>query len=295
MLDWKAILAQFPAWSGTAEPDSYRDFLGVRTRMSYMPEPYWPLAGTVEGTPGTDRAGLHDIVEWTGMLQAVLDARDHFTCVELGAGWGPFVVGSAKAAQRRGIRQIKLAAVEGAQSHLDFMHQHFIDNGLRPEQHRLIYGVVGTYDGIAAFPRLKEPTIEWGGEAIYTGSANSAGRTPQRTIDDLEEVACLTLSSILEGLPCVDVVHFDIQGSEADVIEQGIDDLDRKVRRIVIGTHGRDLENRLLHFLDDRSWTLEMDQACSYQQASPHKITLLRDGVQVWRNNRAGSPVTYRE
>jgi hypothetical protein len=282
MLDWPAILTQFPPWTGVAEPDSYRDVLGVRTRMTYLPASYMALAGTVQATLG---AGLHDIPEWAGVLQAVLDAEDRFTCVELGAGWGPFVVGAAKAAERRGIEQITLVAVEAALSHLDFMRQHFIDNGLNPDRHRLIHGIVGPYDGKARFPLLKEPRVEWGLEAIYQARGCNEGGAPQ-PITEADEMLCLSLPTILCDLDFADLVHFDVQGSEVDVIEHGIDVLNAKVRRIVIGTHGRDLEARLLRFMDAQGWLLEMDKACSYHQVSPHPIMLLQDGVQVWRNLR---------
>jgi hypothetical protein len=89
------IIAHFQPWTGQAEPDSFRDFLGTRTRLSYMPEPYVQLAGTTEGVPGTERAAFHDIAEWTGLLSAALEARDRFVGVELGAGWGPWVVSGA--------------------------------------------------------------------------------------------------------------------------------------------------------------------------------------------------------
>jgi FkbM family methyltransferase len=284
VLNWPQILAQFPSWRGAAEPDSYRDFLGVRTRMRYMPPPYMALCGTVQGEPGTDRAGLHDIPEWAGVLQSVLDARGRFACAELGAGYGPFVVGAALAARGRGIGDINLVAVEGAQTHIDFMREHFTDNSLNADDHHILCGVVGTYDGAAVFPRLSDPSTEWGAEAFFGGAASGSGRTPQMTIDAFEDVPCYSLATILAEQPYFDVVHFDIQGSECDVIEQGISTLRGKVRRIVVGTHGRDLEHRLAHFMDGQGWTLEMDKACSYQQQPPHGLTLLQDGVQVWRN-----------
>jgi hypothetical protein len=98
---WEETLDQFPPWSGEPEPNFFRDFLGARTRTSYLPPNYASFAGTVQGRPGIDRAGIaHDAFEWAGVLRAVAEAKGSFTCIELGAGWGPFLVGAAKAAQR---------------------------------------------------------------------------------------------------------------------------------------------------------------------------------------------------
>jgi FkbM family methyltransferase len=280
---WQPILDRLPPWSGPGEPEFFRDFLGVRTRVSFMPPPYAPFAGTVEGPPGAERAGFLDPAEWAGALTGVLQARERFRAIELGAGFGPILVGSAVAAARLGISDIRLVGVEGAESHVAMMRRHFSDNGLDPDAHRLLHAVVGTYDGTAQFTRLLDPSIDWGGEALYQGANGTAGRTPQRSLD-FDEVVCLSLPTILADFDTADVVHFDIQGAEREVIEDSITVLDRKVRRLVIGTHGRDLEQRLLEFLDGRGWILEIDKACSFHQPPPHAITLAQDGVQVWRN-----------
>lgn len=282
MKHWREVTDQFTPYSGPVEQDSYRDFLGARTRMRYMPAPYQALAGTAEGRSSEARAGLHDTHEWAGVLSAVLDARNKYVCVELGAGYGPFVVGSALKAKEKGISDITLIAVEGSEHHLDFMKEHFTDNGLAPAEHHLHAAVVGTYDGVARFPKLRDPTTEWGAEAQFSESEGTALRTPQLN-DDFEEVPCLTLATILRPVAIADVVHFDIQGSEFDVITQGLDTLMTKARRIVIGTHGRDIEMFLIKLLESNGWELEIEKACTYQP-SAIGLTLAQDGVQVWRN-----------
>lgn len=280
------IVWKFPEWHGTAEPDSYRDCFGIRTRMRYMPAPYMELAGTTQGklAPNSIRAGLHDVVEWAGVLLGVLDATDSYTCVELGAGYGPFVVGSGLLAIKKGILKLRLIAVEGDATHVEWMREHFRDNALNPDHHKLICGVVGTYDGTAQFPALTDPATEWGAEAVFDDLAQT-GRTPQRS-EGLVEKPCYSLATILQGVDRADVVHFDIQGAELNVIRSAIDTLNAKARRLVIGTHGRDLELELMRFLDTHGWSLELDKACTYQQQPPHGITLLQDGVQVWKNAR---------
>ncbi|TMI98539.1 MAG: FkbM family methyltransferase [Alphaproteobacteria bacterium] len=294
---WANVLAHFPPQPREAEPNYFIDFLGVRTRVAFLPPVYAGFAGTVEAAPNSERAGLHDPYEWAGILLAVIDARNRFTCIELGAGWGPFVVGAAAAAARRGIaaENIHLMAVEGAESHVAFIRQHFIDNNLDPAKHRILHAIAGTYDGVARFPRLADPSIEWGGEAIFA-QGEQVGRTPQPT-EVFDEVPCLSLEKILafyDGM--VDVLHFDIQGAEAATIAHGMNALARQARRIVIGTHGRDIEQHLLELLDGHGWILEIDAPSRFAQVRPHAISVSQDGVQVWKNPAlaACTPDEYR-
>jgi len=283
---WANVLAHFPPQPREAEPNYFVDFLGVRTRVAFLPSVYAGFAGTVETVPDSERAGLHDGHEWAGILLAVIDADSRFTCIELGAGWGPFAVGAAAAAARRGIamENIHLMAVEGAESHVAFIRQHFIDNNLDPTKHRILHAIAGAYDGVAKFPRLADPSLEWGGEAVF-GQGEDVKRTPQRTIEAFDEVSCLSLETILAFYDAtVDVIHFDIQGAEAATIASGMNVLDRQVRRIVIGTHGRDIEQQLLELLDGHGWLLEIDAPSRFAQFPPHAISLSQDGVQVWKN-----------
>jgi FkbM family methyltransferase len=232
------IMKKIPAWAETAEPDSYRDFLGVRTRVAYLPDAYRNFAGKVEGEPSTERAGIcHDPLEWAGVLAAVSEAKDRFVCIELGAGWGPFVVGAAKAAQRRGIEEILLVAVEPVAERIEFLRQHFVDNGLDPNAHHIVQAVIARDHGTARFEKL-EDARDGDGRAIYYGLPNWLS-VPDYA---LENVQCVPLRTLMSNLAVVDVIHFDIQGAEWEIISRAIDLLNEKVRRLVIGTHRREIE-----------------------------------------------------
>lgn len=90
----------------------------------------------------------------------------------------------------------------------------------------------------------------------------------------LRRDVCVSLPTLLKDVDRADVVHFDIQGSELDVIKGSIDTLNAKMHRLAIGTHGRDLEWQLMRLLDGKGWTLEIDKACAFQQraASRHHV-----------------------
>lgn len=268
-----------------AEPigDSIISFIGARTRVDVMAT-LRGAGGVVEGLPLP--CNFHgDIHEWLGLLRAVRGAHESFVAVELGAGWGPWLVAGALAARRRGIEQVSLTAVEGDAGKLPMIEQHFRDNGLDPAQHRIVHGVVAARDGHARFPEPADASVDWGaasldGEARH-GRRDGNALRPDRIV----KLPAWSLTSLLEPHERVDFVHCDIQGDEVAVLSSGRRVLDRKVAWLVVGTHGRDLELELLRRFSERGWTLEYEQPCrlSQQQGA---VVLAVDGVQVWSNPR---------
>jgi FkbM family methyltransferase len=234
-------------------------------------------------------------------LRAVRDARDHLTVVELGAGWGPWIVAAAFAARLRGIGAVRLVGVEGAKEHYEFLHRHLVDNGLDPDRHTLLHAVVGVRDGSAQFPVLDNPG-HYGAAAVGAGLPAVSSKPGPALLRRLRaeigrrvkpylgyrsrstvRVPCLTLRSILRDLGVVDLLHIDIQGHEADVLASSAGVLENQVRRMVVGTHGRSIEARLHEVMSARGWVLETDEACLFTQ-SGNTITLALDGCQAWRN-----------
>lgn len=205
----------------------------------------------------------------------MLEARSRFVAVELGAGWGPWLVASAKAAQRAGIQDIHLAGVEGASSHYEFMLQHFRDNGFDPEAHLLFHAVAGVQDGVASFPKLDHPSANWGAEASYD---------KHEAPEQFETVQSISIKTLLGKLPQVDLLHCDIQGAEGDVLTSAMDVLTDRVSRIVVGTHGRGIEARLMECFGTKKWVLEHESSCRFIQDDTGALQLVADGVQVWRN-----------
>jgi FkbM family methyltransferase len=276
--DEEIISLFLPAWTGPGEPGYWYDFLGVRTRCDYLPPSYSVLSGTVEGTPGTERAPIHDVAEWMGTLRSVVEARSRgrLVVVELGAGWGPWLVGAARAARHLGIHEVKLVGVEGSESHVAFMLQHFQDNGLDPGAHLIIRGVVGAQDGIARFPKLPDPSADWGAVANFDRTSGA---------NEFEEVRCVALSTLLKQLPIVDLIHCDVQGAELEVFMGNETILTSSVRRVIVGTHSRRIEAELLDFFSNAGWRLEEEEVCRLlQHAGPGPLGSTRDGYQVWRN-----------
>lgn len=297
------VIRYFPRYEGPAQAGYVIDFLGVKTRPSFVRG--MPEEGGLEGYPPASYKG--GVVEWAGVLRAVLEAEDQLVAVELGAGWGPWLVSSARAAALKGIHDVRLVGVEGCKEHCDFMVTHFQDNGLDPKDHRIIHGVVGTTNGVAHFPVVAEPAANYGARALAdpsqaeltNGHGSSslfrrltrkswwAARQGIKTIvngsNGMVQVPRYSLPTLLEPFTKVDLLHVDIQGDEYDVLASARRVVKKKVKRLVIGTHGRDIEQKLFDQLASQSMVLESDEACHFTQHGD-RMALQRDGCQVWRN-----------
>jgi FkbM family methyltransferase len=299
----EAVIRAFPRYTGHGQPGFVTDFLGTRTRTGYIAT-LGHMDGATEDYPFP--VNFHaTAMEWAGTLRSVLEAGDELVVVELGAGWAPWLVSAARAAELRGVGRVRLVGVEGDAGHCAFMRTHFADNGLDPDAHALIEGVVGPSDGWAEFAVVSDPASAYGTVADYGpkapppagGLARRAYRKAKRLVKALlgrpaappspikptRRVRCYSLETLLQPFERVDLVHIDIQGSEAEVVPAAAAVLDAKVRRVVIGTHGRAIEQGLLDGMAARGWVLESDEGCRYVQAG-RAMVLDLDGCQVWRN-----------
>src|SRR5262249_57641370 len=123
---------------------------------------------------------------------------------------------------------------EADATHCGWMLQNFRDNGLDPAAHQLVEAAVDAGDGEVRF-LVDSPYAQWGQHII---------RDPQ-VVAPSRSVRAVALGGLLEPLESVDLVDLDVQGAEAVVLESVADLLDRKVRRIHVGTHSREIEESL--------------------------------------------------
>jgi len=72
------------------------NFLGVRTRRMF-----WIGGDEPRQDAGNLPRPNEEYIEWIDVLEAVSNARDRFTMVELGAGWGRWLVNAAAALRHR--------------------------------------------------------------------------------------------------------------------------------------------------------------------------------------------------
>jgi FkbM family methyltransferase len=285
------IFSQFPRWHGRARAGFDVNFLYQKTDVSFV-------AGWATEERSKDRdarpsypAASEETFEWLSLLTSVLEAGDSFNMIELGAGYGRWVVAGACALrQKRPSLPFRLMAVEGDPTHFDFMKKHFVDNDLDPSQHLLIHAAVSDKDGTVIFTCADNPSEHWG--QLIIEKPEHADRWGCVPVPGFRSYA---LATLLEEFSIVDLIDMDVQGSELSVVAACPAELNAKVRRLHIGTHGPMLEDGLRDFFNELGWSCQYDFGNAMwpnngpRVETPYGSISFQDGVQAWINPRLSS------
>lgn len=260
-------------------PGYLTNFLGVLIDPKFFSPILQGRAGQVEPVPIP--ANWHaDIAEWGAALRAVDLASDSFTIIELGCGWGCWMNNTGVAARRTG-RTVQLIGIEGDLGHIGFAHEACEANGFLPSQVVLHHGIAAATAGTALFPHQDGAGSSWGLEPIL--SATEADHLQAARSGHHETLPMIPLAQLAARHARIDLLHVDIQGGEADLVAACLPLLRQKIAYLLIGTHSRAIEGRLLDTLLGAGWRLEIERPCQFrlQEGTPYTHV---DGVQGWRN-----------
>jgi FkbM family methyltransferase len=242
------------------------NWIGVSTRREFFVDDLRFVTVTL---PPADT----ELFEWIDVLEAVTRATGQFTMLELGAGYGRWIVNAAAALRSYSGLRHSLTAVEAEPTHFRWLELHCRDNDVEAN---LIRAAVAARRGTVEFG-VGEPAA-WYGQAIADGTWS-----PER----VERVEAVTLSDLLEPLERVDLIHCDIQGAEADVFDEAAAVVDAKVVRVHIGTHGAEVEERLRATFSSLGWEKVNDYAAGSTARTPWGSMTFQDGVQTWLGARS--------
>jgi FkbM family methyltransferase len=286
------VFAHFQGHSGVVEPGFRVDLIGAKTRDEFLSG---AAAFVME---------VEDYFEWIDVLESVLAAREKYTIVELGAGYGRWTVRAA-CAVRRGRPQLPfhLIAVEAEPKHFQWLKQHLLDNEIDPGSHTLLQAAVSDQAGEAMFyvgrPEPRENVAaEWYGQAMtkYYDEVDGGEAADYEGFEVVKlksgwqaiKTKCLLLTEIISDIQRVDLIHMDVQGEEFKVVRSAIDVLDHNTARLHIGTHEREIEDDLRRLLTAHGWRCEADYKCLDTNETPWGPVAFSDGVQSWVNPRLG-------
>jgi len=275
------------------------NWLGVRTRLS--------VQGAVRGFDVPTRVRTQppepseDLFEWIDVLDSVRDSVGSFTMIELGAGWGRWLVNAAAALRQLDpARGFLLVGVEAEPTHFCWLVQHLRDNGLAPEQHLLVHAAVAARTGSVRFQR--GDAAVWYGQAIerddpeakLSGPVSRLLRWTRNGVANrlavggdarkVRRARAVSLASLLEPHRRIDLVDADVQGVEASVFEPASALLATRVRRVHIGTHDRDNERRLRDLFGGLGWDCRFDYPSHARCETEWGLVEFEDGVQSWVN-----------
>lgn len=275
------LIVSFALQGQVPDPDLVKNFLGVKIPPSVHPPRLDELKGRIEPIP--DPGNWHaDIAEWGAALLSVVRAKEgSYRIVELGCGWGCWLVNMGAAARARGLA-VDLIGVEGDANHLLNAREVLEMNGFSEDEYQLNHGIAAPRPGKAIFPNPEKGKAEWGGKAtFYPDPKTLAAAEADPSVQVLD---CLTLETLSKD-KVIDLLHIDIQGAETDYVLGNMASIERLVRRVLIGTHSRIIEGQLsAHFLD-AGWRMEMDRPVLAPLRNGRPVTGI-DGVQLWANPR---------
>ena len=157
------VLSEFKPWAGTVPAGYFPTFFGARTAAPFYAHFLQrdkiadALSGAREITvPTPTFCNGEMFFEQANIARSILLERpaydDRFIVVELGGGHGPRVVDSALA-----LRQLRpdltpfLVVVEALPIYVEWCKHHFIANGLNPDDHWIIPGIVSAEPTPALF------------------------------------------------------------------------------------------------------------------------------------------------
>jgi len=285
-----AVFEPFKNVKKQPEPNFIVDFLGVKTRATSLADCQRVYSGKVLDipVPGDYHA---EAIEYIGLLKSVLAAKNQYYVMELGSGWGPWLVNGGAAARHLGIKNIKMVGVEVDEKHMVSMHQHLTDNNFNPANHELLRGAVGAQKGKAIFPKIADAANQWGARPakitnnkIDTSDSNYLGNLLNL---EHEEVDIIPINELLEKQSLWDLVHIDVQGWESQICSVAIENLNKKARFVIIGTHSRKLDGEVLTLFHEAGWILENEKPTRFhynKEVKELEGMTLADGTQVWRN-----------
>ena len=228
------IFYEFQRKESSSDGRSVYDFLGGAIDASYKHgwEKNVQPAG-IKLKPGYP-APSEWTIDWIACLLAAKLAGERFTVIELGAGYGQWMVSAIMAYKSlHPDRPAHGMALEADVTHFEWLEQHVAKNigGYPDVETDLLYAAAG-YDGTARFPILSEPDRDYG-----------AAYQTNRASENMHEVRCFSMDSINQrfGEQCVDLLHVDIQGAEQDLmVNPGFESVLRKTRFALFGTHKSD-------------------------------------------------------
>jgi FkbM family methyltransferase len=277
-------------------------FVGAKVRAEFSAD-YSP-ASSDRSVESSYPEVNEELFEWLDLVAAIEEARGCFTMIELGAGYGRWMVNAALFAEqfRPGLAY-RMVGVEAEANHFHWIERHVLDNGLDPSRFEAVHAAVGKREGVG-YINLAAP-IDSYGEKCYSTRLQAemthsikflAGHViPGRRIwaraARFARVPVIELSRLVaRQADVVDLLDFDIQGAEGEVIRGAIDALDERVRRVHVATHSRANDRVVEAAFERHGWERVWGYPWRVTSATPYGPVYFGDGLQSWKNPRLRSP-----
>jgi hypothetical protein len=308
----EVLLDRIKPWSGDVPAGYVVDALGILTDARFLVSRTGPFEAHYETTQRPSLAtwgeGFLELADW---LLAARDARGYFVGVSLGAAYGAQLVLASKALAAINPLRYRLVGVEPVPENCAWIRDHMALNGIDPEEHWIVQAALGPDNEPVLFPvgapgsgrtgctdtnaALSRRTYaalicargsaEQALENILSYNSTGLGYDLGAGFEgEVKFVSAVTLHDVLMPFDQVDLLEADIQHAEINVFPPFIDVLNRKVRRVHIGTHGREAHELLSALFSGAGWEIVFDYAPDTRHITELGPLELIDGVLSARN-----------
>jgi FkbM family methyltransferase len=315
---YRDVFAGVTPWSGRVPAGFLVDFLGTLTDAGFRA----PFGVDPASAGGTDMQTRLPVIEdgegWfeaANWFEAAREASGHFVMITLGACYGAQAVGSYRALQLLNSMPCKLVAVEPEPDNYEWTRKHMSDNGIDPDDQWLVKAAISDKNDPVFFP-VGSPgtgaqncfsTNEFAAREYYASEILKSGHVEdaiknlllhnttgikkdlvpgENFTAEIKVMSAVTLKDVISPFDLVDYLESDIQQSEILVFPPFIDLLRRKVRRIHIGTHGKDVHEALYKLFETDGWEIVFSFAPNSEFQTSLGNFVTNDGVLTVRNPR---------
>lgn len=315
---YRSVFDQIVPYSGTPPKGYVVDFLGTLTDFKFR-EPSGDDPSRANGEwvstalPDLERDGeaWFEAVNW--VLSAKESSRSSYTMFTLGACYGAQATGAAAALKILNPKQFKLVAVEPEPTNIAWTMEHFADNEISEDQYWIVPLALGENCEPVFFPvgspgsgaQNSFSTNERAARKNYLEYFKKAQKTEialenllldnktglQKLLvegtafdSEIKLLSGVDLNFLLGAFEFVDFIESDMQQSEILVFPASRKLLKKKVKRIHIGTHGKDVHRELHKIFISDGWEVQF----SYEPNSKNKTNYgyfhLNDGILTVTN-----------
>jgi len=299
------IFNEFREFRGHVPEGFDADFIGSLTNKKFLMAQVQSFGPIIRpGRPPFDE----NYFGWIDILESVVLAKDRYTMFELGAGYGRWAVCAAMAARQKGIEDVRLTLVEAEPCHVEWLHEHLANNSVETKNVEIVGAALGASDDEILFyvgtpdDAVVSKADYWYGQSVIKPHerlahgifalkpAFSLGTYHGRNVIELESgwkaiaVPQKALAPLLLKHETIDLMDLDVQGLEFNVLSTAASEINERVRRVHIGTHGRDIEDQLRALFSGLGWTCIRNYPCGSMTETPYGLVEFVDGIQAWIN-----------
>jgi FkbM family methyltransferase len=279
------VFQHFKPFEGMA-PQGNCDFSGTVDIFNFSDEPIFPSNIEKSFHSAPMLTADEEIFEWIDILDSALNSSENFVFVELGAGYGRWSARAYKIAKMLNIpdSNIHLITVEPEVRHSAWLHQHFEFNSIACN-HQHFECAVSDFSGVMDFyvqrpndANVNSAASQWFGQALAHSGWKNAGVEKVR-VERFE-----TIFNSLSDLPQIDLIDLDLQGEDYKVLQDSIEILEKRVKKVHVGTDSKEEEGKIRELFHKLKWDPVWDHQTTGIRKTEFGQIKFVDGVQTYTN-----------